>query len=708
MTFLQPWFLWGLLAGVIPLLVHLFDRRRPRVVPFAALAFVIRSQKRAASRLRLKKILLYALRTLALVAVPLALARPTCSQSQTAALSKGLMATALVVDVSFATRYDGLQARVLQEAQAALASLSAEEPVALVVCNDNPRAVLPLGFERQPVLVALEELRPTYGRVDLNRCLDMGLEALSDSPLPGRRLVVVSALTQNALSLSERPPEFVDANGQGSKPEVVLRDVARQALPNLAFTDVKVEPAPQLGMRGWQFLLTVKNFSDDAVQNRELQLLVNGEVMAKSFIDVGPHASVQKVLSHRFEKSGVLTVTAQLDTDGLPDDNLRTMVVSVAQERTALVVNGAPSSQKVKDEAFFIEAALSSAGSPVKAVVRDADSAQREDLAKYDALLLLNVRPPPIDFVEKIQAFVDSGKGLFISMGDNLEPDAVNAAYRGLLPRSLRVVKTAAENKQEGHPAQIETLDTQSPLLTPFVGAAKEGLLATKLYKYILFEAEDKSHPSRVIATLDDGAPLMVVSSTDKKRVVMFASSVDTDWTDLPIRTAFLPLMQRSVAWLSGALDERENFVGQVGQSAQFSPRGTIVSRLQSPTGSEVLLKNAAPQAAPAVPLPVPASQGEKRTENMVATEALPEPGRYEVMDEKQKPIDSLAFAAIIDPLASDLTRQPLADVTAWFGEATVRSAEASQPEKQVPFATWLFVALAVALFAEGLLLQKT
>ena len=37
MSFAQPWFLVGTLAALIPLIVHLFDRRRPRQVPFAAL-----------------------------------------------------------------------------------------------------------------------------------------------------------------------------------------------------------------------------------------------------------------------------------------------------------------------------------------------------------------------------------------------------------------------------------------------------------------------------------------------------------------------------------------------------------------------------------------------------------------------------------------------------------------------------------------------
>src|SRR6476469_5018014 len=105
MTFAQPWFLLGTLAAFIPLLVHLFDRRRPRLVPFAALDFVLKSQKRTASRLRLKRLLLYILRTLVLLAIPIALARPSFATDKVASTRHGVAATAVIVDTSLALRW---------------------------------------------------------------------------------------------------------------------------------------------------------------------------------------------------------------------------------------------------------------------------------------------------------------------------------------------------------------------------------------------------------------------------------------------------------------------------------------------------------------------------------------------------------------------------------------------------------------------------
>jgi len=64
LVFAHPAYLWGLLALSLPILVHLFNRRRPRPLAFGAIEFVLRSQQRRVRRLRLRQILLLALRCL--------------------------------------------------------------------------------------------------------------------------------------------------------------------------------------------------------------------------------------------------------------------------------------------------------------------------------------------------------------------------------------------------------------------------------------------------------------------------------------------------------------------------------------------------------------------------------------------------------------------------------------------------------------------
>src|ERR1700677_4989701 len=101
LEFEHPAFLWGMGAALIPLAVHLLDRRQARPLPFAAIDFVLRSQRRNARRLKLRRILLYACRTLLFLSIPLALAKPHRAVAHpVSATPVGPKATAIVLDGS--------------------------------------------------------------------------------------------------------------------------------------------------------------------------------------------------------------------------------------------------------------------------------------------------------------------------------------------------------------------------------------------------------------------------------------------------------------------------------------------------------------------------------------------------------------------------------------------------------------------------------
>src|SRR5262245_25141602 len=75
-SFLNPLFLFGLAAAAIPVIIHLFTRRRPKEVLFPSLEFLTEVNQSEIRRLKLKQWLLLLLRTLAILALALAMSRP--------------------------------------------------------------------------------------------------------------------------------------------------------------------------------------------------------------------------------------------------------------------------------------------------------------------------------------------------------------------------------------------------------------------------------------------------------------------------------------------------------------------------------------------------------------------------------------------------------------------------------------------------------
>ncbi len=700
MTFAHPWMLLGALAALIPLLVHLFDRRRPRPHPFGPLAFVLRSQKRTASRLKLKRLLLYTLRTLILLALPVALARPELTRDvEAAAVVKGPAATAIVLDASLSMRWsDGtsLFERGRDEARDALADLRPEEPATVLVCTGSPLPPAAPNFERAKLRQMIDEAQPTYGAADLSRCLDLAARSLEESPMAGKRLVVVSDLTAGSLRLEAPPPTVKGPTGEAVRPEVVLRDAAngKEALPNHALVDLKVEPALQAGPRSFQFTFTVKNFGEAPLKDLEAAVRVGESTVAKGFVDVPANGTAQKSLTVRFQQGGTVAGQGTLAPDGLAEDDQRAFVLAVPRPLKALVVNGSPHATRYRDEAFFMEAALSAPGSPVQVAVRDAAAGWREDLASYDLVYLLNVTAPEEADAVKLRAFVENGGGLFVSVGDHVDPEAYNTRLGTLLPRNLRLVRTSVERDDpdaDGKAAKLAQVRVEHPLFAPFTGRAEEGLVGARFYRYMLLEADGSGAAqgtSQVLATYEDGAPAVAVARRGRGRVALFTSTVDRDWSDFPIRTSFLPLMHRVAAYRGGSLEEREEQKVRVGETLALRPEGAqTVSAVKAPDGAEVPYK--------------------AQPDGTVLVGPVEQPGTFSVLGGDGKPVSALAFAATLDPAESDLSRLPQEALSAHFGEETVKASSSDTERPPVPLWTWLIVAAALAFFFEGTLLRK-
>ncbi len=323
------------------------------------------------------------------------------------------------------------------------------------------------------------------------------------------------------------------------------------------------------------------------------------------------------------------------------------------------------------------------------AVVRDTDSAFREDFTRFDVIFLLNVEAPRADVAQRLKTFVESGHGLFISVGDRVEPEAWNASMGALLPRRLKLYKQAVEPGAADvstRAARLTQIAAEHPVLTPFNGRAREGLMSARFSRYMLLEPEAGTEGGQVLASLDDGAPALVSARRGKGQVLLFTSTVDRDWSDFSIRTSFLPLMQRVAAWLSGALEEHEELKVHVGETAVLSSApGTSEATLSGPEGVELKVV--------------------RQPDGSLTAGPILQPGAWIAKVDGQV-VPSLSFAATLDAAESDLTRLKPEELKTFFGEDAVKGT-GTGTESKAPIWTWLIVAAVMAFFLEGLLLIK-
>jgi hypothetical protein len=699
----------------LPLAIHLFFRRRPKPLPFPALEFVLRARRETERRLKLRRILLFAARTALVAAAALALSRPRAVAPQAAAaVPAGPSAVAVVLDASASMRYQ-LQGRALFERARAdalevLAGLGSDEPATALVCGGPaPPAAAPPGFDRAALRRLLREAEPGFGHSDLTTCLAVAARALSESAAGaalGRRIAVATDLAASAWRL-EAPPPMVQTPAGPVRPSVTLLDAARgAALPNAAVTALIAEPDPGVGPRGWRFTATLAGFGGgEPARDVPLSLRVGlgkeSRVPLRAFAEIPAGGAVKKVLSHAFAAGGPTAVGVALPPDALPVDDEAWLTLTVPREVRALVVDGSPSPVRQRDEAFFVEAALASSASPIRPTVVDAEGLPRVRFADFEVVLLLNVRTLGAKAAE-LTAFVEKGGGLFLALGEEVDPDRYDAELSKLLPAPLHLVKTAAQRGAPGaaeRAARFAEIDWEHPALSVFTGAAREGLESVRTWRYMLLKPGERAGGApreRVLVRYDDGAPALVEARRGEGRVVLYTSTLDREWSDWTIRTSFLPAIQRIAAWLAGGLEERRESPSVVWAPRVVAPLdGQRIAALVDPQGRE---------------RPPPEPQKGAAPGPVTVTPDRPGPWQVKVEDARGTRLEPrLAFAVLADPRESDTTRLDPREITAWLGGEALARVQGEGPAggegRSIPL--WsILLALAVAAFlAEGLLL---
>ena len=304
LSWTHPALLWGTLAVLVPVAVHLLSKRRVRRLPFAALGLLLGVRRQEVRSVRLRDLLLMLLRVALVLALAIAVARPLLRPRGAVAAGPSVAATMLVLDASLSMQWsDGetLLERARQEGQRLLDGLPVQSPSGVVVCDGGTPRVEAPSFDRAVAGRLLREAPASWRKVDLGPCLSAAGRALGESVVPAKRIYVLTDLTETALGEGLSAPQVPTPQGDVT-PEVVFVDVAAgRALANLAVVELQVSPSAALGSRGYEIAAVVQNGGSVEARGVPLVLRVGGRVVSRSYVDVAPGERVRKVLSHRFD-----------------------------------------------------------------------------------------------------------------------------------------------------------------------------------------------------------------------------------------------------------------------------------------------------------------------------------------------------------------------------------------------------------------------
>jgi hypothetical protein len=538
--FTNPLFLWALAAAPLPLVLHLINRTRAKKVPFTALRFIEQSLAQQSIKYKLRELLLLLLRIAMLILVALLLSRPFV-RSRFFTFSQKVQSTAiLVLDDTLSMSYREGERTLWDRARA-------EALKYLDTLSDGSRAAFhPMSDEAGALSGELDRVRQQI--VDWTP----SSRAASCVPAVARAAKVLDAVKtgqKEILLFTDLTRVSWDGLAKGSvklPPDVALYvvDVGASRDRNAAVQAIAIETTGQARVNvPLQIRATL--MGGDEPSERGVDLLVGGKRVDSRRVRLDRYKPSTVQFSHAPEAGGLLQGSVRFsESDALPLDDERFFSLWVRDAVRAVLAGDGKGD-------LFLKQALSPDGLSKRAPVwiEPAHPVELEgrDLSQTDLVILSNVRSLSAPAWQKLREFVRGGGGLLVFAGDELDPAAYTpGASQGLLPVSVK------EKRSELEKTSIEPNDPSHVLFAPFAGGMNGDLSVRAFRSYLVLEPAAESS-ARVLARFRGSSPALVERELGSGRVLVFASSADPSWNDLPSYGApFVPLMHLLVRHATG------------------------------------------------------------------------------------------------------------------------------------------------------------
>ena len=193
MSFLAPFLLAGLAAVAIPVLIHMIQRERKRVIEFPSLMFLRRIPYQSVRRRHIRHWLLLMMRAGALALIALAFARPVFQQSaMAAAAAGGAREVAILLDRSASMGYGDHWQRAQEAARRVVRDLSSGDRATLVLFGRNAEENMRATSDRARLEAAIGAARVGADATRYGPALKLAESILSRSPLTRREAVLIS------------------------------------------------------------------------------------------------------------------------------------------------------------------------------------------------------------------------------------------------------------------------------------------------------------------------------------------------------------------------------------------------------------------------------------------------------------------------------------------------------------------------------------
>jgi hypothetical protein len=711
MAFLNPFFLFGLLATGIPLVIHLWNRRRVVTVDFSSLIFITAAHRENARRFQLRQFLILLLRMAIIALIALALARPFLTLGLPVASVRAKTDVIIVLDNSYSMAYQDINGVRFDKAKTLatdiIDSLRHGDRAALILMSDIPKPVFrQLTPDIESVTAAIKDTETSYRTTNVQPSLELAHEILAESEQLNKEIYLISDFAQNGWKNWNRLP-----NRSGAR--ISLIPVSEGEAHNISIKEI--HPSNQLiGVDlPFQLNVTTVNHSVAPLDQNILTLFVGGQKQKTMGFAAAADESLNTTLTYTFSTPGSHIGYFTLTDDRLNIDNRRYFALKVLGEVRVLCVGEQteyltlalnphtdgfrqPSAIGFHQQRDFLtdhrQQTTNTMILPTQCTIDEFVSFPLED---YDVIILADVLAISRQMSTQLQEFIRQGKSIIAFVSSHSNATSYNEPHNVWVPAQL------GDTLMWTPPQQVQTYEEAHPIFDIFPSEGLSMQYAPQFYNGIALQPSPESN---VIARFGDDTPFLVEGKQGTSTVLLYncglmASSrkfparedlrrdqqesatspenllTDNHYTnDLLVNPYFLPMIQQSVLYASIASNNLLTWGGHIGD--------TYTAHYPRSAGGKASIRLMADGQEQAVPedskQPAQTPEIENRStvvpiaeDGTLRFQGTERPGIYQVEVQTQDNIQRNFFAVNVDTTEADLTEILLSQAAARIGART-------------------------------------
>ncbi len=451
----------GAIAAAGPVVIHLFNRRRFRVVHWGAMDFLRDAFKRNKRIVQLRDILLLILRTVVVLLFGLALARPYFSRDGGGQADPGQpLHVVLIVDNSMSMGYRQGGGTLLDEAKARGRQVIEALPdgsrtTVLPLCGGGSFSHDPYRT-RQDAIEALNQIEVVDRAGTAARAADLAREAIgqtADAAIPQRVVFLGDQQLENWKGPSLEPH-------LAGLPTMQVVDGSAAGAENTWISDFRLLDGLADVATPARFLAQVRHQGHSPRPHMQVTLSIDGAEAQSKMIDLLPDQTAEVAFDYQFtdppEPGDVRWSSARvsLPPDRLEIDDSRSLVVPVVAALPVVFVDQYGDAEDPKRNRFGETRNLRGLLAPqtargqsqsrlVRIVRRRIDELEQRDLRDARLVVIAGVpRPESAETVKLLRDYVEQGGQLILAAGAEFDPAAwTDLAWldgAGILPLPLK------------------------------------------------------------------------------------------------------------------------------------------------------------------------------------------------------------------------------------------------------------------------------